>query len=90
MLESLEKSTNYSVASILAKAESVEAASLITDLADAGERKGNYKLRLSGAMDTIGLCRKQKKMKENEGNSEFLQSLCDNAGKGNPYNVGMV
>ena len=70
-----------------------EAGSLIVQLAQAGEEKGNFRSRLSGALDAMQRYQAQKKKSEImalEDQRQFLQCFSENIGKENPRNVGMV
>jgi DNA primase len=82
-----------SLAQILARAESVEAGSLIVQLAQAGEQKGNFKSRLTGALDAIQRYRAQKKkseIKAVEDQTQFLRRFVESTEKQNPHNIGMT
>ena len=65
----------------------------IVELAEAGEEKGNFQLRLMGALEAM----KRIRGRENNGNGpavknqkQFLKSLSRNISKDNPHNVGMI
>jgi len=63
------------------------------ELAQAGEKKGNFSARLSGAVDAIERYQQQRKkseIKTIEDQGEFLRSFSENTGKQNPHNIGMV
>jgi hypothetical protein len=62
-------------------------------LAEAGEKKSNYKKRLNGAINVV-----EKRLEKNkvaqpiniEEQGRFLKSITNNVGKDNRHNVGMV
>jgi len=77
---------------LMAKIESVEVGNCLMRLAQAGEEKGNYQLRLAGAVDTIERLKNQKqksRIKTVEDQNKFLKRICENTRKQNPHNVGM-
>ena len=93
LFEMLGKDVDLSLAEILAHTESIDISGCIVELANAGERKGNFKSRLLGALDTIKRCQQQVKNSEIkivENQVEFLQKVYKSTGKQNPHNVGMV
>jgi hypothetical protein len=78
---------------VLARTESVELGNCLTELAQAGQEKGNFESRLTGALDAIERFQAQKQMggiESAEDQSEYLRRLYDNTGKRNSRNVGMV
>ncbi len=78
---------------VLAKTESAEVSGLIVELAQAGEEKGNFQYRLTGALDAMQRYQQQRKKSELrpiEDQTQFLRRVCENIGKQNPHNVGMV
>lgn len=82
-----------SLDAFLARAESVQQAQCIVELAQVGEQKGNFGPRLAGALDVLQKCRaksKREQAKAAEDHAEYLRSVCDHAGKQNPHNLGMV
>jgi DNA primase len=93
LFERLQKDINATLREILAGAESVELGNCLMELAQAGDEKGNYQARLSGALDTIERYQAQKrndKVKTVDDQRQYLRSICENAGKENPHSVGMV
>jgi DNA primase len=93
LFETLDSNIEAPLAAVLAKAESVEAGSVIVELAQAGEKKGNFRARLSGALDAIERHQQQRKkseIKAMEDHAEFLRRFSENTGKQNPHNIGMV
>ncbi len=82
-----------SLAEILAETDSVELGECIVELAQAGEKKGNFQSRLSGALDVVQRWQAQRKTKEinaAEDQTRFLRSVCESTGKRNLHNPGMV
>jgi len=78
---------------VLARTESVELGKCLMELAHAGQEKGNFELRLTGALDAIERHRAQKHKSGIEtvaDQSEYLRRLYDNTDKTNVRNVGMV
>jgi DNA primase len=93
LFEMLSTKPEVCLAEILARAESVETGSLIVQLAQSGEQKGNFKSRLTGALDAIQRYQAQKKkseIKAIEDQTKFLQRFFENTEKQNPRNIGMT
>jgi DNA primase len=91
--ETLSAGPKVVLAAVLARAESVELGQCIVELAQAGEEKGNYRFRITGALEVMQ--RVQRKRRQIEINAvkdqkEFLRSVCETTEKQNPHNVGMV
>ena len=82
-----------SLSAVLARIESVELGNAIAGLAQAGEEKGNFNLRLSGAIEVMQRRQSQKKkgeIKSTKDQKQFLRNACETASKRNPHNIGMV
>jgi len=93
LFETLSTEPAVSLTAVLAKAESPQESSAIVELAQAGEDKGNFQSRLTGALDAIQRHQAQKRkteIKAIEDKTRFLQSLSENIVKQNPHNIGMV
>jgi DNA primase len=93
LFEMLSTKPEACLAEILARAESVETGSLIVQLAQSGEQKGNFKSRLTGALDAIQRYQAQKKkseIKAIEDQTKFLRRFFENTEKQNPRNIGMT
>jgi len=93
LFEMLDEDINSSLREILARAESVELGNCIMELAAAGQKKGNFESRLTGALDAILRLKTHKKdaLPESiEDQSEFLRKYYNSRKKTNPHNVGMV
>ncbi len=93
LFETLSSDIAAPLTEILARAESVELGECITELSQAGEEKGNFQSRLTGALQAIErhLAERQKSDIKTVGDQkEFLRCIYNNTGKENPHNVGMV
>ena len=93
LFETLSAEPKAPLTAVLARAESVEAGSVIVQLAQAGEEKGNFQSRLTGALDVMKRIqgqRKKSEIKAIEDQTQFLRYVCENTGKDNPHNLGMV
>ena len=93
VFETLTAEPNAVLTDILAKAESTELSGIIVELAQAGEQKGNYQPRLTGALDAIERHLAQKginNLKDLKDNAELLKKLGENISKQNPHSVGLV
>jgi DNA primase len=93
LLEMLNEKPSVSLAEILARVESVEAGNLIVQLAESGEKKGNFQTRLNGALEAIQQYRQHKKkndIKSIKDENKFLERFIENAGRRNPRNMGMT
>jgi DNA primase len=92
LFETLSTCPETSLAEILARAESPEAGSLIVELAQSGEAKGNFESRLAGALDAI--CRHQTQTRKSEiktiDGRQFLRCYLENTAKQNPHSTGMT
>ena len=78
---------------ILTETESVEFSAYVVELAEAGEVKGNFKNRLTGAVNAIQRYKAQIRktdIKEMDDQKQFLRRICENTGKENPHSLGMV
>ncbi len=93
LFEMLSAEPQISLAEVLAGAESPETASLIVELARSGEQKGNFKPRLTGALEAIQRYQTQKKksrIKAIEDQTQYLRRFSENTAGQNPYSVGMT
>lgn len=93
LFEVLSTEKIVSLASILSNVESVEISNAIVELAQAGEEKGNFRSRLTGALKIVRRLLAQRKIDEikvTEDKIEFLQHVCENTGKVNSHNLGMT
>ncbi|UCC21426.1 MAG: DNA primase [Planctomycetota bacterium] len=93
LFDLLSEKPAATLAEVLARAESTEAGSVIVQLAQTGEEKGNFELRLSGALEAVKSAEEQKKksrVKPTEDQINFLRSFSESATRRDPRNVGMV
>ena len=93
LLEMLNEKPSVSLAEILARVESVEAGNLVVELAESGEKKGNFQTRLNGALEAIQQYKQHKKksdIKSIKDEKKFLERFIENAGRRNPRNMGMT
>jgi len=93
LFETLSTKPRPSLAEILAQAESPELGSCIVQLAQAGEKKGNFKSCLTGALDAIKRYQGQKEkvqIKAVQDQKQFLKEYLERSGKQNPRSVGMT
>ncbi|UCF42634.1 MAG: DNA primase [Planctomycetota bacterium] len=93
LFDILSNKPTASLAEVLARAESTEAGSLIVQLAQTGEEKGNFKPRLTGALDAMERVRGQReksRIKAIEDQTKFLQRFSEGTAKRDPHNIGMV
>jgi len=93
LFETLDGDINASLKEILARTESVELGNCIMELAAAGQMKGNFESRLTGAFSAMKRYPAQKQnglTERKEDQTEFLRRIYDNTGRENPHNVGMV
>jgi DNA primase len=92
LFETLSVSPESRLAEIIARTESPQIGGLIVELAQSGEAKGNFELRLAGAMDAIG--RHQAQMRKSEikaiDGREFLRCVHKNTEKANRRSIGMT
>jgi DNA primase len=93
LFEMLSTSPETRLAEIIAGTESPEAGSLIVELAQSGEAKGNFGSRLAGALDTIGRRQAQgrkSEIKAIDDQTQFLRRVLENTEKQNPRSIGMT
>jgi hypothetical protein len=81
---------------VLASAESIELAMCITDLAQAGDEKGNLEKRLNDALAVFArYAQKAAPLPTGpdparSAEEDFLKRIYENARKDNPHNIGMT
>jgi len=94
LFEALNTGPGISLAQILARTESVEVSNCLTELARAGEEKGNFQPRLTGALDALERHQAQKKKSqlktETKDQTRFLRDVYESTERQNPHNIGMV
>ena len=92
LFNTLNEDVNISIKEILAKTESVELSKCLMELAQAGEKKGNYEPRLADAIKILEQYKEQKRNKSIKSKSEREEDMLNaykNRGKENLYSVGM-
>ena len=93
VFQMLKTEPHPSLRDILAKTESVEAGSLLVELARIGEEKANFSSRLTDAVNVMLRLQKQRKkgeIKAVDDQARFLRNFSKNTVKENPHNVGMT
>ena len=93
LFETLAAEPDASLAAVLARAESPQRGSAIVELAQAGEKKGNYQTRLSGALDAVESFQARKTKGETEtgkDQEQLLRRFTDTAVKDNRRSIGMT
>jgi DNA primase len=93
LFEMLNADANTPLREMLARTEAVEVGNCFMELMQAGEKKGNFESRLTGALDAIERYQAQRqngKIGAAEDQRQFLRRMYKNAGKENPHSVGMV
>ena len=93
LLEVLSSEPEAPLATVLAKAESVELGECIVEMAQVGEEKGNFQRRLTGALEAIRRYRAQRKngdISAIKDQTQFLRRVYENTEKENRHNVGMT
>lgn len=79
-------------ADLLARTESVEVAQCVADLMGVGQQKGNYRVRLQGALEVLLRARDQNKIgiAEHKNQEEWLKSASHHARTDNRHEIGMT
>ncbi|MHC4645163.1 MAG: DNA primase [Planctomycetota bacterium] len=93
LFEVLAAEPQASLATILARSESVQLGSVIVRLAQTGEEKANFESRLAGALEAIERYQAQQartKVGTTKDHELFLRQFSENTPKRNPHNVGMT
>jgi DNA primase len=93
LFETLAAEPDASLAAVLARAESPQRGSAIVELAQAGEKKGNYQTRLSGALDAVESFQARKTKGETEtgkDQEQLLRRFTETAVKDNRRSIGMT
>jgi len=82
-----------SLKAILARTDSVQTGKCIVELAETGEKKGNFRPRLTAAMEAMrryGQDRDKNRVQADSDQAGFLRSVCERVGKKNPHSIGMT
>ena len=92
LFETLCSEPKASLADILARTESTQAAALIVQLTESGEKKGNFETRLAGALAAVQrhLMQTKTDIKEIKDETKFLRHRAKNTEKQNPHRLGMT
>ena len=93
LFETLDADVDAPLREILARTESVQVGNSLMELAQAGEEKGNFQSRLTGALDTIERYQAQRqngRTETAEGQRQYLRRIYENTQRENPHSVGMV
>ncbi|MHC4364521.1 MAG: DNA primase [Planctomycetota bacterium] len=92
LFETLCSEPKASLAYLLARTESPQAAGLIVQLAESGEKKGNFETRLAGALAAVQrhLMQTKTDIKEIKDETRFLRHRAKNTEKQNPHRLGMT
>jgi DNA primase len=92
LFETLCSEPKASLADILARTESPQAAGLIVQLTESGEKKGNFEPRLAGAIAAVQrhLMQTKTDIKEIKDETKFLRHRAKNTEKQNPHRLGMT
>lgn len=91
LFDMLDTDPNFSLTDVLAKIESVEVAGVVVQLAQAGEEKGEFLSRLTGAANIINRHHtKKNKVGATEDQTQYLRGVCENTERKNPHNLGMI
>jgi len=93
LFETLKSSPEPELMEILAKTESPQVSSCITQLQHTGQEKGNFEARLTDAVNALlqSQARKQtSEIKAIEDQTRFLRTVTERTSKENPHNVGMT
>ncbi|AQT68544.1 DNA primase [Anaerohalosphaera lusitana] len=81
------------VSTVIAEIESPEVSGLVLKLQEAGERKGNYRVRFEEAVEAIEYCRQQREkeqIKASMAEDDRLRELAKMLGKKNHRNPGLT
>ena len=92
LFETLDCDINASLNEIMVRAESVELGNCIMELEAAGQKKGNFETRLTGALSAIEQHQVEKEKREIravQNQTEYLRKLYDITGKRNSRVVPM-
>jgi hypothetical protein len=92
LFETLCSEPKASLADILARTESPQAAALIVQLTESGEKKGNFETRLAGALAAVQrhLTQTKTDIEEIKDEIRFLRHRTKNTEKQNPHRLGMT
>jgi hypothetical protein len=75
---------------VMARVESLEAGSLLAELTQNGQEKGNFEKRLDEAIEVLLRQRKRSEIHSLEDKDKYLRRLADEAGDENRHSLGMI
>jgi DNA primase len=93
VFETLAAEPGATLSTILARAESPEQGAVIVELAQAGEKKGNFQSRLAGTLDAVRRFQAQKiksQLKTLQDTKQLLERFVESTAKNNPRSLGMT
>jgi len=90
VFNTLQQEPNADLGRIMVKAETVEEGSLLAELAQAGEEKGNFEKRLDKAMEVILRQRKHGEIQTIVDKDKYLKRLSEQASDENRHSLGMI
>jgi len=86
----LNENPSAGLGQIMARTESVQAGSLLAELAQSGQEKGNFERRLDEAIEVLIRQHKRSKIDSIEDKDKYLQRLADETGDENRHSLGMI
>ncbi|MHC4131941.1 MAG: DNA primase [Planctomycetota bacterium] len=75
---------------IMTRIESLEAGSLLAELTQSGQEKGNFEKRLDEAIEVLLRQQKRSEIQALEDKDKYLRRLADEAGDENRHSLGMI
>ncbi len=93
VLETLSRKADAELKDILGCTEDVELGGLITDLAQAGEQKGNFSQRFKDALQVLQQIHSRTaaaEIKAVEDQTQFIKRVCESTPKRNPHTLGLT
>jgi DNA primase len=86
----LKEEPEAALGQILVRAESVQAGSLLAELAQSGEEKGNFEKRIDKAVEVFLRQRKRIEIQDLEDKDKYLKRLAEEASDENRHSLGMI
>lgn len=93
LFDVLQSGRPFEPAEVISNMESAQTGSIVAELVQSGEAKGNFESRLDGAIEAILSHHRQKEklqIRQQGDQTEFLRKYSKNTGKQNPHNTGMI
>jgi DNA primase len=90
VFSTLKEEPGAELGQIMARIESLECGSLVAELAQCGEEKGNFEHRLDEAMEVLLQQRKRSEIKAIKDKDKYLRRLAEDAGDENRHSLGMI